>query len=150
MFLNETTIISQRVDRSDLTIFVECQSDFPQHLISWPTLPRYCHHKNQWKELLPPTPRLDITINAVKSSSLQQKFRREREMQLHSSLTICFQISLLNQPHAFIPTIIETEIYINDFIIGKTNTPLSILIFFKFWEDKLKLWNLTFHNICYS
>lgn len=62
-------------------------------------------------------------------------------MQLHSFLTNCLQTLLLNQLHAFIiPTFIETKDYFSDFIIGQTNSHLSIIIFF----------NLSWHllNLC--
>lgn len=39
---------------SDPTIFVERQRDFTQHLISWPTLLRCCHHKTSEKNFLFP------------------------------------------------------------------------------------------------
>lgn len=64
-------------------------------------------------------------------------------MQLHSSLTNSFQISVLNQPHAFImPTIMETQDCICVSIIGKTNSHLSILIFFDL------SWHLVLLNFC--
>ena len=64
-------------------------------------------------------------------------------MQLHGSLTNCFQISLLNHPHAFtVPSIIEAQGCTSDFIRSKTNSHLSIPSYFDL------SWHLLLLNIC--
>ena len=115
VFWNETTIISRRVDRKSSDNFC----GMPKRL--WPRLLRSRHHKTMGRNFFF---QLNHTIKAVKSS-LVQKFRREGWIQLHSSLTNCFQISILSHPHAFIlPTIIETYNCISDFVTSKTNSHL--------------------------